>query len=43
MSGDIPLSTVFKGVLWFIPAYVVTMAFMIIFPQIALFLPSLVR
>lgn len=43
MSGDIPLSTVFKGVLWFIPSYGVTMAVMIIFPQIALFLPSLVR
>jgi tripartite ATP-independent transporter DctM subunit len=43
MSGDIPLSMVFKGVLWFIPAYAVTMAVMIIFPQIALFLPSFVR
>jgi TRAP-type C4-dicarboxylate transport system permease large subunit len=43
MSGDIPLSTVFKGVLWFIPAYCVTMALMIIFPQIVLFLPSLVK
>jgi C4-dicarboxylate transporter DctM subunit len=43
MAEDIPLSTVFKGVFWFIPAYCVTMAVMIIFPQIALFLPSLVR
>jgi C4-dicarboxylate transporter DctM subunit len=43
MADDIPLSTVFKGVLWFIPAYCVTMALMIVFPQIALFLPSLVR
>ena len=43
MSVDIPLSTVFRGVLWFIPAYCVTMALMIIFPQIALFLPSLVK
>lgn len=43
MAKDIPLSTVFKGVLWFIPAYVVTMAVMIIFPKIALFLPSLVK
>lgn len=43
MSGDIPLSTVFKGVLWFIPAYAVTMVVMILFPQIALFLPSFVR
>jgi tripartite ATP-independent transporter DctM subunit len=43
MAKDIPLSTVFKGVLWFIPAYVVTMAIMIIFPKIALFLPSLIK
>jgi C4-dicarboxylate transporter DctM subunit len=43
MSEDIPLSTVFKGVLWFIPAYAVTMAIMILFPEIALFLPRLVR
>ena len=43
MSEDIPLSTAFKGVLWFIPAYCVTMAVMIIFPKIALFLPSLVK
>ena len=43
MSEDIPLSTVFKGVLWFIPAYAMTMALMIIFPKIVLFLPSLVK
>jgi tripartite ATP-independent transporter DctM subunit len=43
MATDISLSTVFKGVLWFIPAYCITMGIMIIFPQIALFLPSLVR
>lgn len=43
MAPDIPLSTVFKGVLWFIPAYAITMGLMILFPQIALFLPSLVR
>lgn len=43
MAQDIPLSVVFKGVAWFIPAYCVTMALMILFPQIALFLPGLVR
>ncbi len=43
MAPDISLSTVFKGVLWFIPAYAVTMGLMILFPQIALFLPGLVR
>ncbi|OGP70042.1 MAG: C4-dicarboxylate ABC transporter permease [Deltaproteobacteria bacterium RBG_13_47_9] len=43
MAEDIPLSTVFKGVFWFIPAYCVAMAAMIIFPKIVLFLPGLVR
>jgi tripartite ATP-independent transporter DctM subunit len=43
MAKDIPLSTVFKGVIWFIPAYCITMAMMMIFPRIVLFLPSLVR
>lgn len=43
MAPDIPLSTVFKGVLWFIPAYILTMGMIILFPQIVLFLPSLVR
>ncbi len=43
MAPDIPLSTVFKGVLWFIPAYAITMGLVILFPQIVLFLPSLVR
>jgi tripartite ATP-independent transporter DctM subunit len=43
MSEDISLSTVFKGVSWFIPAYVVTMAIIILFPEITLFLPSLVK
>jgi tripartite ATP-independent transporter DctM subunit len=43
MAEDILLSTVFKGVLWFIPAYAITMAVMLVFPEIALFLPRLVR
>ncbi|MDI7260847.1 MAG: TRAP transporter large permease [Thermodesulfobacteriota bacterium] len=43
MAEDIPLSTVFKGVLWFIPAYAVTMAMILLFPKIVLFLPGLVR
>lgn len=43
MAPDITLSTVFKGVFWFIPAYVIAMGLLIFFPQIALFLPSLVR
>lgn len=43
VAVDIPLSEVFKGVIWFIPAYCVTMAVMILFPDIALYLPSRVK
>ncbi|HTY22113.1 MAG TPA: TRAP transporter large permease [Desulfomonilaceae bacterium] len=43
MSGDIPLGTVFRGVIWFIPVYVITMVLLILYPQVALWLPSYVR
>lgn len=43
MNKDIPMGTIFKGVLWFIPAYIITIALMMMFPQVALFLPSLVK
>lgn len=43
MAEDIPLSTVFKGIIWFIPAYCLTMVIIMIYPNIVLFLPSLVR
>ena len=43
MNKDIPMGTIFSGVLWFIPAYILTMALMMLYPQIALFLPSLVK
>jgi len=43
MSEDIPLSTVFKGVSWFIPAYILTLTIMILFPDLVLFLPKLIR
>jgi tripartite ATP-independent transporter DctM subunit len=43
MNKDIPMGTIFTGVLWFIPAYILTIALMIAYPQIALFLPSLVK
>lgn len=41
MERDIPLSTVFRGSLPFLWALVVASALLIMFPQIALFLPSL--
>jgi C4-dicarboxylate transporter, DctM subunit len=43
MSDGIPLATVFRGVLWFIPVYIITMVLLVLYPQIALWLPSFVR
>jgi len=43
MSGDIPLASVFRGVIWFLPVYVVTMVLLILWPQLALWLPSYIR
>lgn len=43
MNKDIPMGTIFKGVLFFMPAYIVTIILMIIYPELALFLPSLVK
>ncbi len=43
MSKTIPLATVFKGILWFVPAYMAMIIFLIIFPQLALWLPSFVN
>ena len=43
MSKDIPLATVFSGVIWFLPAYLIAIAVMLLFPQLALILPTYVR
>jgi C4-dicarboxylate transporter, DctM subunit len=43
MSGDIPLAKVFQGVIWFIPVYVITLILLIVWPQLALWLPSFIR
>ncbi len=43
MSKDISLGTVFSGVTWFLPAYIIAIIVMILIPQIALFLPTYVR
>jgi TRAP-type C4-dicarboxylate transport system permease large subunit len=34
LAPDIPLHTVFKGVMYFLPAYFVCIALLILFPQI---------
>jgi C4-dicarboxylate transporter DctM subunit len=43
MAKDIPLATVFKGVIWFLPSYIICMIIMEVFPQVVLFLASFVR
>ncbi|MBW3095818.1 TRAP transporter large permease [Pseudohoeflea coraliihabitans] len=42
--GDtVPLEKIFKGVMWFIAADLVTLALLIAFPDIALFIPNLLK
>jgi tripartite ATP-independent transporter DctM subunit len=41
LGNSVALTTVFRGVLWFIVADLVTLGLLILFPQISLFLPSL--
>ena len=42
-AKDMPLETVFKGVCYFIPAFVVCILLMLLFPQLATFLPALLH
>lgn len=41
LAPDIPVQTVFKGVSYFIPAYIGCVILLMLFPQIALFFPKL--
>ena len=41
VGKEVPLSTIFRGLIWFLAAEVVIMALLIGFPQISLYLPSL--
>jgi len=43
MARDIPLETVFKGVAFFLPAYVFCVVLLMLFPGIVTFLPNLIR
>jgi len=44
MAKDIPLSTVFRGALYYIPAYIVTLIILALFPYgTVLILSNLVR
>ena len=41
VGSQVPLSTIFRGLIWFLGAEVVIMVLLISFPQISLYLPSL--
>jgi TRAP-type C4-dicarboxylate transport system permease large subunit len=41
IAADVPLETIFKGIFPFLGAQIATIALLIIFPQIATFLPGL--
>jgi TRAP-type C4-dicarboxylate transport system permease large subunit len=43
MAKDIPLGTVFRGVVWFLPSYVITLIAIEVFPQVVTFFASLVK
>ncbi|MGD8561872.1 MAG: TRAP transporter large permease [Desulfarculaceae bacterium] len=40
MAKDVPLQAVFKGVLYFIPAYIICVLLLMLFPDVVLYLPS---
>jgi len=43
IAEDVPLETIFKGIVPFLVALVITVAILVAFPQIATFLPSFTR
>ena len=43
MAKDVPLEDVFKGVAFFLPAYIVCLLLLMVLPEIVTFLPSLIR
>jgi TRAP-type C4-dicarboxylate transport system permease large subunit len=43
MAENVPLEDVFKGVSFFLPAYILCVIMLMLFPQIVTFLPSLMQ
>ncbi len=43
VAKDVPLETIFRGAAIFLPAMVICIIILMIFPQIALFLPNLMK
>jgi len=43
MAGDVPLEDVFRGVTYFLPAYIVCIIILMLIPEVVTFLPNLLR
>ena len=43
VAKDIPMSTIFRGIIPFVGAMIVCLLILILFPQIALFLPNILK
>jgi C4-dicarboxylate transporter DctM subunit len=43
MAKNVPLEDVFKGVTFFLPAYIICVLILMVFPRIVTFLPNLIR
>lgn len=43
MAKDVPLEDVFKGVAFFLPAYIICISILMIFPEIVTYLPELIK
>jgi len=43
MAKDVPLAEVFKGVAYFLPAYLICVIILMLFPGLVTFLPSLIH
>ena len=43
MAKDVPLQAVFKGVTFFLPAYIICVMILMLFPGLVTFLPSIMR
>ena len=43
MAKDVPIKDVFKGVTYFLPAYLICVLLLMLFPQLVLYLPNLLK
>ncbi len=43
MARDIPMGSVFKGVAYFLPAYIICILILLLFPEIIIFFPKLIN